>query len=49
MFKKLKRLTEILCAIAFAGLGLLALSKGGIQFAAGFIVLTVAFAVPLSA
>jgi hypothetical protein len=49
MLKQLKRLIEILCAIAFAGLGLLALSKGGIQFAAGFTILTVTFAVPLQA
>jgi hypothetical protein len=47
-FKRFKRLIEILCAIAFAGIGLLALSKGGIQFAAGFSVLTVTFAVPLN-
>lgn len=45
-----KRYIEIVCAIAFSGLGLLALSKGGIdgiQFAAGFTILTVTFAVPL--
>lgn len=45
-----KRCIEIVCAIAFCGLGLLALIKGGIdgiQFAAGFTVLTVTFAVPL--
>jgi hypothetical protein len=46
----LKRYIEIVCAIAFGGLALLALIQGsidGMQFAAGFALLTVTFAVPL--
>ncbi|MEM6433907.1 MAG: hypothetical protein AAF773_08650 [Cyanobacteria bacterium P01_D01_bin.115] len=51
IFERVKRLIEIGCAIAFGCLGLLALIQGGIdgvQFAAGFILLTVTFVVPLN-
>lgn len=50
IFERVKRLIEIGCAIAFGCLGLLALKGGidGIQFAAGFTLLTVTFAVPLN-
>jgi hypothetical protein len=49
IFERVKRLIEIGCAIAFGCLGLLALKGGidGIQFAAGFTLLTVTFAAPL--
>jgi hypothetical protein len=49
MFQRFKRSIEIVCAIAFGILGLAALKGGidGIQFAAGFTLLTISFAVPL--
>ncbi|NEQ48226.1 MAG: hypothetical protein F6K00_33710 [Leptolyngbya sp. SIOISBB] len=44
----LKRLIEVVLAIAFAALGCIALSQsGGLQFAAGFAVAAIALAIPL--
>jgi hypothetical protein len=45
---QVKRLIEIVCAVTYAILSILAASQGmaGIQFASGFAVLAIAFGVP---